>query len=71
MYAFEVHSCLLKTLNCKNIGKTLFFLQVIKTSRSKVEYISKLSKMLMDSCKFKRVNIEEGKALNCLIHMEK
>ena len=34
------------------------------------DYISKLSKILEDICKFKRVNIEEGKALNYLIHME-
>ena len=33
-------------------------------------YISKLSKILEDTSKFKRVNIEEGKALNHLIHME-
>ena len=34
------------------------------------DYISKLSKILEDNSKFKRVNIEEGKALNHLIHME-
>ena len=34
------------------------------------DYISKLSKILEDTSKFKRVNIEEGKALNHLIHME-
>ena len=33
--------------------------------------ISKLSKSLEDTSKFKRVNVEEGKALNHLIHMEK
>ena len=33
-------------------------------------YISKLSKILEDNSKFKRVNIEEGKALCHLIHME-
>ena len=32
---------------------------------------SKLSKSLEDTSKFKRVNVEEGKALNHLIHMEK
>ena len=30
----------------------------------------KLSKILEDTSKFKRVNIEEGKPLNHLIHME-
>ena len=34
------------------------------------DYISKLSKILEDKSKFKRVNVEEGKALNHLIHME-
>ena len=34
------------------------------------DYISKLNKMLEDTSKFKRVNIEKGKALNHLIHME-
>ena len=34
------------------------------------DYISKLSKILDDTSKFKRVNIDEGKALNHLIHME-
>ena len=34
------------------------------------DYVSKLNKMLEDTSKFKRVNIEEGKALNHLIHME-
>ena len=34
------------------------------------DYISKLNKTLEDISKFKRVNIEEGKALNHLIHME-
>ena len=34
------------------------------------DYISELSKILEDTSKFKRVNIEEGKALNHLIHME-
>ena len=34
------------------------------------DYILKLSKILEDTSKFKRVNIEEGKALNHLIHME-
>ena len=34
------------------------------------DYISKLSKMLEDTSKFKRVTVEEGKALNHLIHME-
>ena len=34
------------------------------------DYVSKLNKMLEDISKFKRVNIEEGKAMNHLIHME-
>ena len=34
------------------------------------DYVSKLNKMLEDISKFKRMNIEEGKALNHLIHME-
>ena len=34
------------------------------------DYISKLSKILEDTSKFKRVNVEEEKALNHLIHME-
>ena len=34
------------------------------------DYISKLSKILEDTSKFRIVNIEEGKALNHLIHME-
>ena len=34
------------------------------------DYISKLSKILEDTSKFKWANIEEGKALNHLIHME-
>ena len=34
------------------------------------DYISKLSKILEDTSKFKRVNMEEGKAMNHLIHME-
>ena len=34
------------------------------------DYISKLSKILEGTSKFKRVNIEEGKALNHLIYME-
>ena len=33
-------------------------------------YVSKLGKILEDTSKFKRVNIEEEKALNHLIHME-
>ena len=41
---------------------------IIVLNRS--DYISKLSKILEDTSKFKRVNIEEGKALNHLIHME-
>ena len=32
------------------------------------DYISKLSKNLQDTSKFKRVNIEEGNALNYFIH---
>ena len=35
-----------------------------------IDYISKLSKILEDTSKFRIVNIEEGKALNHLIHME-
>ena len=34
------------------------------------DYISKLSKILEDTSKFKRVNIDKGKALNHLIEME-
>ena len=34
------------------------------------DYISKPTKVLEDTSKFKRVNIEEGKALNHLIHTE-
>ena len=41
---------------------------VIVLNRS--DYISKLGKILEDTSKFKRVNIEERKALNNLIHME-
>ena len=41
---------------------------IVVLSRS--DYISELSKILEDTSKFKRVNIEEGKALNHLIHME-
>ena len=41
---------------------------IVVLSRS--DYISELSKILEDTSKFKRVNIEEGKALNNLIHME-
>ena len=41
---------------------------VVTLSRS--DCISKLSKILEDTSKFKRVNVEEGKALNHLINME-
>ena len=34
------------------------------------DYICKQSKILEDTCKFKWVNVEEGKTLNHLIHME-
>ena len=34
------------------------------------DYISILSKILEDASKFKRANIEEGEALNHLIHIE-
>ena len=34
------------------------------------DYNSKLCKILEDTSKFKRVNIEEGKAFNYSIHME-
>ena len=34
------------------------------------DYISKLSKILEDTSKFKRMNVKERKALNHLIHME-
>ena len=40
---------------------------IIVLNRS--DYISKLNKILEDTSKFKGVNIEEGKALNHLIHM--
>ena len=35
------------------------------------DYISKLSKILQDTTKFKKVNIEKAKALNQLIRMVK
>ena len=41
---------------------------IVALNRS--DYISKLSKILEDTSKFKRVTIEEGKAVNHLIHME-
>ena len=41
---------------------------VIILNRS--DYISKLSKILEDTSKFKWVNVKEGRALNHLIHME-
>ena len=34
------------------------------------DYISKVIKILEDTSKFKRMNIEEGKPLNNLIHVE-
>ena len=34
------------------------------------DYISNLTKILEDTSKFKRVNVEKGKASNHLIHME-
>ena len=37
---------------------------------NRTDYISKLSKILEDTSKFKSVNIEERKALNQLNHME-
>ena len=37
---------------------------------SRTDYISKLSKILEDTSKFKRVNIEERKALHRLLHKE-
>ena len=36
---------------------------------SRSDYISKLSNILEDTSRFKRVNIKEGKALNHLIHI--
>ena len=39
MYAFELFSCLLETLNCKSFGKTLFFLQDIRKSKSKIAFL--------------------------------
>ena len=36
---------------------------------NKGDYISKRSKIVEDTSKFKTVNVEEGKALNHLIHM--
>ena len=50
------------------IQKTDKVNNVVILNRS--DYISKLSKILEDTSKFKRVNVEEGKALNYLIHME-
>ena len=38
--------------------------------RNKSDYILKLNKILKDTSKFEWVNIEEGKDLNHLIHME-
>ena len=40
IYAFEILSCLIETLNCKNFEKTLFFLQDIKKSKSKIAFVS-------------------------------
>ena len=37
---------------------------------NRIDYISKLSKILEDTSKLKRVNVEEEKALSHLIHME-
>ena len=37
---------------------------------NKSDYISKWNKILEDTYTFKRVNVEEGKALNHLIHMQ-
>ena len=39
MYAFEALSCLLETVNCKNFGKTLFILQDIRKSKSKIDFL--------------------------------
>ena len=39
MYAFEALSCLLETLNYKNFGKTIFFLQDVRKSKSKIAFL--------------------------------
>ena len=39
-------------------------------SLTESDSFSKLSKILEDTSKFKRVNVEEGKALNHLIYVE-
>ena len=49
IYAFEALSCLSETLNCKNFGKTLFFLQDIlvsdkNLSREEVKALNNLVK---------------------------
>ena len=40
MYAFEALSCLSETPTYKNFEKTLFFLQDIKKSKSKIAFLS-------------------------------
>ena len=37
---------------------------------SKNDYISRLNRVLDDASKFKRFQVEEGQALNHIIHME-
>ena len=54
-----------KDLLIQEVGKGN---NIVGLNRS--DYFSKLSKILENTSKFKRVNIEEGKALNRLIHIE-
>ena len=39
MYAFEALNCLLATFNCKIFGKTLFFLQDVRKSKSNIVFL--------------------------------
>ena len=48
----------------------MFFMLFIEIILYRSDYISNLSKILEDTSKFKRVNIEEGEALNHLTHIE-
>ena len=61
-----------KALN--NLAKDLAIQKEDKGNNDMVlnrsEYISKINKIYEDTSKFKRVNIEEGKALNHSIHIE-
>ena len=63
-----------KALNYLVKNKDLVIQRVSKGNNivtlNRSDYISKLSKIIEDTSKFKGVNIEEGKALNHLIHTE-